>query len=172
MNHNKNQINIINKKYDKLEDNIKNLDSLISKKPYDHRIIEKRLINIKKERLLLGIIIHKLQIYQHKYHLPAMKDLKNKLKFIDDNIELIDNYNTQLTSKDQQDSIDKLTLLNTIFLPLTLITGYYGMNFRSMGSPSLSKGIFAIKNSNTFVLLLFVISIILTIIFYRFQRNF
>ena len=101
-----------------------------------------------------------------------MKDLKNKLKFIDDNIELIDNYNTQLTSKDQQDSIDKLTLLNTIFLPLTLITGYYGMNFRSMGSPSLSKGIFAIKNSNTFVLLLFVISIILTIIFYRFQRNF
>ena len=44
---------------------------------------------ILKKVILLNVIIHKLQIYQHKYHLPAMKDLKNKLKFIDDNIELI-----------------------------------------------------------------------------------
>ena len=44
------------KKYDKLENDIKNIDNLISRKPYDHRLIEKKLINIKKKRLMLGIV--------------------------------------------------------------------------------------------------------------------
>ena len=155
------QLDTINKKYDKLENDIIKMDNLISSTPYNHRIVEKKLINIKKERLLLGIII-----FQHNNNFPTIKGLKDKLKHIDDNIELINNFNTQVTSKDQRDSIDKLTLINTIFLPLALITGFYGMNFRSMGAPSLSSGIFTIKNSNTFILILFIISIISTIIFH------
>ena len=40
-----------------------------------------------------------------------------------------------------------LTLIATIFLPLSFIVGFFGMNFKSMGAPSLSKGIFNIKHA-------------------------
>ena len=61
-------------------------------------------------------------------------------------------------------SLDKLTILNTIFLPLGLICSYFGMNFASMGCPTKKGGIFNIKNSNLFVFILFLISIFVTII--------
>tara|TARA_Y100000991_G_C21869996_1_gene304712 strand:- start:263 stop:721 length:459 start_codon:yes stop_codon:yes gene_type:complete len=40
-----------------------------------------------------------------------------------------------------------LTLIATIFLPLSFIVGFFGMNFKSMGAPSLSTGIFNIKHA-------------------------
>jgi hypothetical protein len=44
-----------------------------------------------------------------------------------------------------------LTLVATIFLPLTFITGFFGMNFESMGVPSLKKGVFTIKNADFWI---------------------
>ena len=44
-----------------------------------------------------------------------------------------------------------LTLVATIFLPLTFITGFFGMNFKSMGVPSLKKGIFNIKHADAWI---------------------
>ena len=46
-----------------------------------------------------------------------------------------------------------LTLVATIFLPLSFITGFFGMNFKSMGVPSLKNGIFTIKDASEKIIL-------------------
>ena len=38
----------------------------------------------------------------------------------------------------QNDNMEFLTIISTIFFPLTLITGWYGMNFQNM--PELERG--------------------------------
>tara|TARA_Y100000389_G_scaffold194024_1_gene223503 strand:- start:2982 stop:3566 length:585 start_codon:yes stop_codon:yes gene_type:complete len=74
-------------------------------------------------------------------------------------LESIESYvNTYLQHK-QHTSLNILTILQFVFFPLTIITGYYGMNFMSMGSPSLKRGIFSIKNGEKWVFLLMLISI-------------
>lgn len=48
-----------------------------------------------------------------------------------------DAYQAQIDAK-QNDNMQFLTLISTIFFPLTLITGWYGMNFQNM--PELEHG--------------------------------
>ena len=61
-----------------------------------------------------------------------------------------------------------MTLLNLIFLPLGIIVGYFGMNFKSMNH---SNGIFSVKYGNTFVILLFIIFIIIFTLIYFYIEN-
>jgi Mg2+ and Co2+ transporter CorA len=55
--------------------------------------------------------------------------------------------------------------MGTIFLPLGFIVGYFGMNFKSMGSPSLNSGVFSIKHVEKFIagLSLFIMIIVAVI---------
>ena len=58
-------------------------------------------------------------------------------------------------------------MINLIFLPLAVITGYFGMNFVHMGPFKVSKrGVYSIKNPNLFVLGLLGVSSIIMFIFY------
>lgn len=59
-----------------------------------------------------------------------------------------------------------LTLIATIFLPLSFIVGFFGMNFKSMGAPSLSKGIFNIQHAQIHIF--WVSSLIIGIIIWFF----
>lgn len=59
-----------------------------------------------------------------------------------------------------------LTLVATIFLPLSFITGFFGMNFKSMGAPSLDKGIFTIDNAEFKILLVIFVLIVATSFFF------
>ena len=91
---------------------------------------------------------------------------------MDQNIQLLETYNNQLSNISQKNSIDILTVINTIFLPLALITGYFGMNFKSMGAPSLKTGVLAFKNGQLLVFFLFVLSIFLTLLlFHTMKKN-
>ena len=47
----------------------------------------------------------------------------------------------------QSGSLNFLTIANAIFLPMGAMIGFFGMNFKSMGAPSLSTGIFNIKHA-------------------------
>ena len=59
-----------------------------------------------------------------------------------------------------------LTIITTIFLPLGVIVGYFGMNFKSMGVPSLKKGIFTIPHAQHAIFWLgFISSIIILFAF-------
>ena len=66
--------------------------------------------------------------------LDRLRDLSNSLR--DHTMQLRDLYHTQLEAK-QNRIMTLLTVVTTIFMPLTLITGWYGMNFRYM--PELDK---------------------------------
>lgn len=58
------------------------------------------------------------------------------------------------------------SMIGTIFIPLSFIVGFFGMNFESMGVPSLKKGIFTIKYAQSKLAALFFIIIFFTIMLY------
>ena len=64
-----------------------------------------------------------------------------------------------------------LTLISTIFLPLGVIVGFFGMNFKSMGAPSLrNTGIFNVKHAEKVIVGISVVSsIIIIFIFLSFR---
>lgn len=59
-----------------------------------------------------------------------------------------------------------LTLIATIFLPLSFIVGFFGMNFKSMGAPSLSRGIFNVKHAQIRIFIFSCIIILIIIWFF------
>ena len=65
-----------------------------------------------------------------------------------------------------------LTIIATIFLPLGVIVGYFGMNFKSMGAPSLKKGIFNTPNAQNYVFWLGLIASILVISIFFILHNY
>ena len=60
-----------------------------------------------------------------------------------------------------------ISALGTIFLPLGFIVGYFGMNFKSMGSPSLSTGVFSTKHVEKFIAGLSILMVILVVAIYK-----
>ena len=59
-----------------------------------------------------------------------------------------------------------LTIVNLIFLPLGFIAGFFGMNFKSMGVPSLNKGILTIPHGEKFVFMISLLSMVGIIMYY------
>lgn len=60
-----------------------------------------------------------------------------------------------------------ISTMGSIFLPLGFIVGYFGMNFQSMGSPSLNSGVFSVKHIDKFVIGISVGLALVIIIMYK-----
>ena len=106
--------------------------------------------------------------YLQKYQLEYFKKNGKKSKKIDFYIDHM-NYNNKMASYFQR---HLLTAIATIFLPLSFIVGFFGMNFRSMGAPSLKTGIFTIHQAQRYVFTICFIIIILTSgFFYYYLRR-
>lgn len=79
--------------------------------------------------------------YQRKHfnnnNKDKAKEIEFYIKYLNHQINVLDDFQGHL-----------LTLVATIFLPLSFITGFFGMNFKSMGVPSLKNGIFTIKHAS------------------------
>lgn len=81
-----------------------------------------------------------------------------KLYRIAENIDInLDEENKKLNNL----KMTVISALGTIFLPLGFITGFFGMNFNTMGNPTLKKGILAAKHVDKFIITLSVFSIII-----------
>lgn len=111
---------------------------------------------IKRDYLVLETLKN-----EREFSSPLDDSLKVKLIHIENNIKMIEDYINFSNGENLNDTMNVLTMIQTIFLPLGLITGYFGMNFINMGVPIRKhpkEGIFTIKNPNIFILIVFLIS--------------
>lgn len=125
-------------------------------------VYSKKLLFIKIKLLKLGDNVD----YKTKY-----KDLDIYLKNIY-NMEQVNNdlYN-YIYKLNHRDFIkDYSSIIQIIFLPLCVLVGYYGMNFKSMGSPALKNGVFNIHDGQLFVTgIVLVLVIIYSLMIYRYN---
>ena len=89
-----------------------------------------------------------------------------KLKYANDEklYRIVTNIDDNLDEENRKLNNLKMTVisaLGTIFLPLGFITGFFGMNFNTMGNPTLKKGILAVKHVDKFIITLSVFSIVI-----------
>ena len=100
-------------------------------------------------------IVDYLYEYKRKHFINNNKDKIKQVDFyinyLNHQIDVLDDFQGHL-----------LTLIATIFLPLSFITGFFGMNFKSMGVPSLKNGIFNLKNADEKIILFSIILIFMT----------
>lgn len=140
------------------------IDETLSHNVTNNDHISELLFDVRKRIFKLDIKLHELLLTRDDKHINI---LEKKVKFLKENLQILTDFNIQILSKGQKKAIDMLTIINTIFLPLALITGYFGMNFKSMGVPSNTKGIFTVKHGQLVVLYLCIItSIIILWLFY------
>lgn len=71
-----------------------------------------------------------------------------------------DDYQTSITAK-QNKTMQFLTIISTIFMPLTLITSWYGMNFENM--PELQSGY-------PFVIVLCLCVVVIMLLIFKFKK--
>lgn len=92
------------------------------------------------------------------------------IKNLENTIQSITGWGEFYEEQKRGASISLIAIINLIFLPLTVIVGWFGMNFESMGAPTLrNKGIFGIKYGQTFVFALFMLFTVITLNFLYFN---
>ena len=87
--------------------------------------------------------------------------LKYKIHTIKHNLISLDALLASVYSQYHLDGLSQLAILSAIFLPLTFIVGWFGMNFNSMGAIKGTKGIFSIIHGQRFVMSLCITSMII-----------
>ncbi|KAM5539863.1 hypothetical protein V8D89_006366 [Ganoderma adspersum] len=80
-----------------------------------------------------GYMSHKSKIYLADVH-DHMEYILTSLDMIAGITENLINYTFNMASYEMNEVMRRLTLATIIFLPLTLLTGYFGMNFEAMWS--------------------------------------
>ncbi|OJT04614.1 Magnesium transport protein CorA [Trametes pubescens] len=88
-----------------------------------------------------GYMSHKAKIYLAGVH-DHMEYILTSLDMIAGITDNLINYAFNMASYDMNETMRQLTLATIIFLPLTLLTGYFGMNFEVMSIHHLSDTFF------------------------------
>lgn len=113
-----------------------------------HTSLSQILFKSNQDLLFVRLIMAKKNI-NNKYLLSEIQILEKELKIINE-------FHLNILHFKKKRRLDILTLVNTIFLPLSLIVGYFGMNFKSMGGPGQ---ILTNKNGQILVFTLFAVTI-------------
>lgn len=102
---------------------------------------------------------YKSELLKLKLKYATNENIYTILKNIDDNL---DHENRKLNNF----KMTIISALGTIFLPLSFIVGYFGMNFRSMGNLTSNNGILSTRHVERFIFGLSIFSIIIISILY------
>jgi magnesium transporter len=145
---------------EKLSDDIANLEEKILKNPQQHILNE--IYFLKRENILLRKSIWPLRevisnidrsdnkLIDSKTH-PYLRDLYHHIIQVIDTLEtfrdmiagLVELYMTMASNK-MNEVMKLLTIISTIFIPLTFIAGIYGMNFENMPELAWKFGYFGV----------------------------
>ena len=102
------------------------------------------------------------QLYEYKRIEIKNNSGKENIENINFYIEYLNHHLNVLNNNRNQ----LLTIITTIFLPLGFIVGFFGMNFKSMGTPTEGKGILNLKNGEIIVLIFSILLILLGVLFF------
>ena len=152
---------------DEFKDDLKGLSNMMDGLNNDFLSGDKTLMestsrfrNINKIYLELKLrfnhITFEIEKGKFKYDEKKIKDLEDELVKIKDSLDLLSEELQRETDEAQSYTLSMLTLIETIFLPLGVLTGYFGMNFSSMGGHvgkghEPAPGLLGIKYGQTFV---------------------
>lgn len=129
----------------------------------------KSAINEARNKLLYGKLIYTNT--QLKNPDKDWSELNKRFDILSNGIENITTYEKNNILKENKKSLDIISWLTVIILPLTLITSYYGMNFASMGSPSTNINPYGFRYGQLWIFFLFTVSLTITVtllkIFYK-----
>lgn len=161
---------------DKIEENLEILEENIldnAKKEYSKEIASKRKLILQFKNIIESFPYLTKTLSENEYNLFNKKQLKTihrldyKATKMVDNVTLLRDYVSQVretfaAERDMKTNelMKIFTVVTSIFLPLTLIVGWYGMNFSTM--PELTW-----KYGYTYVITLSLIVIISLIIFFK-----
>ena len=124
-------------------------------------------------RLRLNHIMHELEKKENnKYNTDKVSVYNTKMEKMKGSLDLLSEELQRETDENQAYTLNMLTLVETIFLPLGVLTGYFGMNFSSMGGHvghdhKPAPGILGIRYGQGFVWGIMLICCI--VIFYSFD---
>lgn len=150
----------------KLDKQLLKLDTLlIDDNSNNNNIKMNDIRDIKKHILDIQIAIN---VLKHENKHLELNEQQGKLDDLLKNMNLLNEYNHLLLEHYETSLLNTISLINLIFLPLAVITGYFGMNFGQLGPYEKSKkGILTIKNPNIFVVGLMCIStVVVSLIYY------
>ncbi len=103
--------------------------------------LREALMSIQREELSLitrEIAVYIRDVYDHAVH--VLETAESLRENVSGNLEIY----LSVTSNRMNEIVKVLTVISTIFIPLTFITGIYGMNFRYMPELSLRYGYYAV----------------------------
>ena len=151
----------IEKRMDDVSQKILQLHKIVREETLQSRLVHELnvgLMNVKRELIAIhGLIL--------KEKLQDNDEINVRFKKITTMMKLFDDYSDDLALWRTHHNVNLLTIISIMSVPLTLITGYFGMNFIKMGAGG-KKGIFWIKNPHKFILLLTIIAIILSVVLF------
>ena len=120
----------------------------------------KKLMTIKKTIIDVEISLVKLEL--KKFDISKQRKQLSKINNL---LEHYDDYSDDLARSKHYRNVNLLTIISIISFPLTLIVGYFGMNFVGMGASK--KGIFGVKNPHIFIFILALLLLVPFLFFYR-----
>ncbi|HDX6254805.1 TPA: hypothetical protein RPW15_000630 [Campylobacter fetus subsp. venerealis] len=170
----KSAINYFRTNLDKYEEEVLSTENLIYKNKFDSNFLEK-YFKLKHNFSIFTILHQYFMIALNEFvdeFINYKKEFKNDIqslkridKIIDDTasrLAITFSYYNSLKDKKHNKNLYILTVISAFFLPLNLITGFFGMNTGDM---------FLSGKYGTTIVLLFIIFIIITAIFYIIQTQ-
>ena len=171
-------LNEYEKKLNEMGKKIQNLQKSLANNEFDDKQIN-TLRTYEKEIFELVFQIDNVLIMTNeralddKYQktLPAQTVIRekvmmllNRAKFLREQLKMIQDWEDNIDDEDRNESLDIITLTQIIFLPLSFLTGYFGMNFIK----KIPKG----WSQATLLEIMFFISIVIVMVWILYKYNY